>query len=137
MTTQEKNKAVVTKFNKGFIEGGDQKVFDEIISPEFINHTAPVGVPKGPEGVQYFFNNFLKSAFPGLRVVIHDQVAEGDKVTTRKAFHAEHKGEFMGISPTNNPVVMDVIDIIHLKDGKFIEHWNILDWQSVIQQIQG
>jgi predicted ester cyclase len=136
MSLQEKNKSTVARFNKGFIEGGDQKIFDEIISPEFVNQTAPPGVPKGPEGVQYFFNHFLKPAFPDLKVVIHDQLAEGDRVTTRKSFHATHKGEFMGIPATNKPIVIDVMDIIRLKDNKFVEHWNVADIGSVIQQIQ-
>jgi predicted SnoaL-like aldol condensation-catalyzing enzyme len=30
---------------------------------------------------------------------------------------------------------MEVIDIIRLKDGKFVDHWNVPDWQAVIQQI--
>ena len=57
MTTSEQNKATVTRFNKEFIEKGDMKAFSEIIAPEFINQTAPPGVPKGPEGVMYFFNH--------------------------------------------------------------------------------
>ena len=77
----------------------------------------------------------LKPSFPDLKVVIHDQVAEGDKVTTRKSFHATHKGDFFGVLATDKPVVMDVIDIIRLKDGKFIEHWGILDMNSVMAQI--
>ena len=32
---------------------------------------------------------------------------------------------------------MEVIDIIKLRDGKFIEHWGILDMQSVMAQITG
>lgn len=136
MSIQEINKNTVIRFNKEFIEGGFKKAFDEIIAPGFINHTAPAGIPKGPEGVLYFFNNFLKPAFPDLKVVIHDQVAEGDKVTTRKQFNCTHMGEFMGIAPTGKPVIINVIDIITLKDGKFTEHWNVADLGSVIQQIQ-
>jgi predicted ester cyclase len=135
--TQEQNKAIVTRVNKEFIEGGNMNTFDELFATSFINHTAPEGSPKGPEGVIYFFNHFLKPAFPDLKVEIHDQVAEGDKVTTRKSFHATHKGEFFGIPATNKKVVMDVIDIIRLKNGKFAEHWGILDMSSVIAQISG
>lgn len=135
--TAEQNKAIVTKMNKEFIEGGSMSVFNEIFAPDFINHTAPPGSPKGPDGVVYFFNHLLKPAFPDLKVVIHDQVAEGNKVTTRKSFHATHKGEFFGVPASNKPVVMDVIDIITLRDGKFIEHWGALDMQSVMMQITG
>ena len=61
MSTAEQNKATVTRFNKEFIEGGDMNVFNEIIAPDFINQTAPLGVPKGPEGIMYFFNHFFKT----------------------------------------------------------------------------
>ena len=135
MNTQDQNKAIVARFNKEFIQGGDMNAFGEIISPDFINQTAPPGVPKGPEGVLYFFNHFLKPAFPDLTVEIYDQVAEGDKVTTRKAFHATHTGEFMGVPATNKKVVMDVIDILRLRDNRLVEHWGVLDFQSVMAQL--
>ena len=133
--TPQQNKEIVTRFNKGFIEDGDISVFNEIIAPDFINHTAPEGSPKGPEGVIYFFNHLLKPSFPDLKVIIHDQVAEDDKVTTRKSFHATHTGTFFGIKASNKPVVMDVIDIIKLRNAQFVEHWGILDMQSVLTQI--
>ena len=136
MSTAEQNKATVTRFKKEFIEGGDMNVFNEIIATDFINQTAPQGVPKGPEGVMYFFNHFLKPAFPDLKVVIHDQVAERDKVTTRKSFYCTHTGEFLGVPATGKPIVMDVIDIIRLRDGKFVEHWNVADWQAIMTQLQ-
>lgn len=133
--TVEQNKAIVTRINKEFIEGGNVNAVYEIFAPDFINQTAPPGSPQGPEAIIYFFNHLLKPAFPDLKVVIHDQVAEGDKVTTRKSFHATHKGEFFGVPPTNKKVVMDVIDIVRLRDGKFVEHWGILDMQNLMQQI--
>jgi len=133
--TPEQNKATVARFNKEFIEEGNVESFNEIISPEFVNQTAPPGVPKGPEGVMYYFNHFLRPAFPGLKVEIQRQVAENDVVTTHKVFHAVHKGEFMGIPATGREITMEVMDIIRLKDGKFVEHWNVLDWQHVIKQL--
>jgi len=133
--TTEQNKAVVVRMNKEFIEGGNLNAVNEILDPSFINHTAPAGSPKGPEGVIYFFNHLLRPAFPDLKVVIHDQVAEGNKVTTRKSFHATHKGEFFGIPATGKTVVMDVMDMITLRDGKFIEHWGIMDMNNVMAQL--
>jgi steroid delta-isomerase-like uncharacterized protein len=131
----QQNKALVTRFNKEFIEEGNMQSFNEIIDKDFINHSAPHGAPKGAEGVLYFFNQILKQAFTDLKVVIHDQVAEEDKVTTRKTFYARHKGDFFGIPASDKKVVMEIIDIIRLQDGKFVEHWNVLDWQNVITQI--
>lgn len=132
----EQNKELVLRFNKEFIENQSMQAFKELIAPDFVNQTAPPGVPKGREGVLYFFNEFLRPAFPDLTVQIYDQVAEGDKVATRKAFHATHKGAFLGVRASNKTVVIPVIDIVRLRDRQFIEHWNVLDMQSIMIQIQ-
>ena len=131
------NKAIVRRFNKEFIQEGNMDSFNELISPDFINRTAPPGPPVGPEGVVYFFNHLLKPSFTNFTVQIHDQVPEGDKVTNRKTFHATHTADFFGVPASGKKVVMDVIDIIRLKDGKFVEHWGILDMQGLMAQITG
>jgi len=135
MSVSEKNKATVRRFNKEFIEKGDVDSFTEIIDSSFVNHTAPPRAPQGPEGVLYFFNHLLKPAFPDLVVSINDQVAENDKVTTYKTFMGTHQAEFFGVPASGKKVLMEVIDIIRLKDGKFTDHWSVVDWQGVIQQI--
>src|SRR5436190_19696583 len=131
----EQNKVIVRRVNKEFIEGGNVNTVYEIFASEFINYTAPPGSPQGPDAVIYFFNQLLKPAFPDLKVEIHDMIAEGDKVTTRKSFHATHKGNFFGVPPTNKKVVMEVIDIIQLRNGKFTGHWGILDMQGLMAQL--
>jgi predicted ester cyclase len=136
MTTEE-NKAIVDRVNKEFIECGNMGTFNEIFAEDFVNHTAPPGSPNNRDGVIYFFNHLLKPAFPDLKVEIHDMVAESDKVTTRKSFYATHKGAFFGIQPTNKNVVIEVIDIIQLRDGKYIGHWGILDLHSLMSQLTG
>lgn len=135
VSSAKRNKAIVTRFNEEFIEHGDLNSFNEIIAPEFLNQTAPHGVPKGPEGVLYFFNHFLKAAFPVITVEILRQVAENDMVTTHKIFHTTHEGDFMDIPATGKKVTMEIMDIIRLKDGKFVDHWNVIDWQNVINQL--
>src|SRR4029077_9887733 len=95
----------------------------------------PPGSPENREGVIYFFNHLLKPAFPDLKVEIHDMIAEGDKVTTRKSFHASHKGEFFGVQPTGKIVIMEIIDIIQLREGKYIGHWGILDLYGLMAQL--
>ncbi|GAA4404109.1 hypothetical protein GCM10023187_20960 [Nibrella viscosa] len=133
--TTEQNKVLVRWINKEFIEGGNLQTFNEIFAEDFVNYTAPPGSPQNRDGVVYFFNHLLKPAFPDLTVEIHEMIAEGDKVITRKSFHATHKGEFFGVQPTHKEVVMDVIDIIQLRDGKYIGHWGILDVHRLLAQL--
>jgi predicted ester cyclase len=109
--------------------------FYEIIAPDIINRTVPSGVPKGPEWVMYFFNNFLQPAFPDLPVELQRQVAENDVVTTHKVFHVSYKGDFMGIPGNGKNITVELMDIIRLENGKFVEYRNVPDWQQVISQL--
>lgn len=136
MTTEE-NKTLVRRMNKEYIEGGNLDTVYELMAADFVNHTAPPGSPTGPEAIIFFFSQLMRPGFPDLTVEIHDMIAEGDKVTTRKSFHATHKGDFFGVPPTNKKVVIDVIDIIQLRDGKFIGHWGVMDMQGLMAQLNG
>ena len=133
--TAEQNKAIVTRINKEYIEGRNEAIVYDILADDFINHAAPPDSPRGPQAIIWFFDTVLRPAFPDIKVVIHDQVAEGDKVTTRKSFHATHKGTFFGVPATNKAVVIDVIDIIRVQDGKFKEHWGVVDTPGLMAQI--
>ncbi len=132
MTT---NKAAVVRFNREVIQGGDETAARELLAPTFVDRTAPAGVPPGPEGMLYAFNQVLRPAFPDLTVTIQEQVAEGDKVTTRKTISGTHRGALFGIAPTNRPVRIDVIDIVRLENGRYVEHWGINSMASVIASL--
>lgn len=134
-TTIEQNKKTVIRFNKEFIEQGNINSFQELVDDNVINHSAPPGSPKGPESMLYFLQNILRKGFPDMKVEIFDQVAEGDRVTTRKAIHATHLGEFMGIPASNRKVTIHVIDIIRLRNGKYIEHWGASNLGEIVAQI--
>ena len=76
-------------------------------------------VPKGKDGMWNTFANVLHPAFPDLTVEIHDQIAEGDRVTTRKTICGTHKGAVMGVAPTGRAVTIDVIDVPELVMNAF------------------
>ena len=134
-TTIEQNKTAVLRFNKEFIEQGNLNSFNELVAHDVVNHSAPVGTPQGPDSMLYFLQNVLRKGFPDMKVEIFDQIAEGDRVTTRKAIHATHLGEFMGIPASNKKVTINVIDIIRLRDGKYVEHWGMSNLADIITQI--
>ena len=60
----------------------------------------------------------LRRAFPDLTVTIHDQV------------------EFLGVAPTGKSVEFSVIDILKLRDGKYIEHWACADMLGLLGQLR-
>lgn len=133
--TTEQNKAIVTRFNRECIEQTNLASFKEILAADCINHAAPSGSANGADSMINFLSNVLKPGFPDLKVTILDQVAEGDKVVTRKEIRGTHTGSFMGVPPSNKAVVLKVIDIIRLRDGQYVEHWASSNLHEVLAEI--
>lgn len=129
-------KNVVRRFNTEVIEEGRRSSFEELMAPNFVNRSAPLDAPNGPESMWHTFENVLRPALGNLQVHIHEQVCEGELVTTRKSVTGTHSGVLMGIAPTGRGVSIDVIDIVRIRDGRYVEHWGINTLASVLAQLQ-
>lgn len=129
------NKDVVRRFNIEVIQNGDEAAFRALMAPDFINHAAPPGTPNGPESMWNTFQNVLRPALSELTVTIHDQIAEGDKVTTRKTISGIHTGPLLGIAATGRSVSIDVIDIVRVCDGRYAEHWGLNTLSAVLSTL--
>lgn len=92
-------------------------------------------MPNGPESFYFFLVEVLRKGFPDLKVEILEQTAERDLVTTRKQITATHAGEIFGIRPIGKKVVIDIIDIIRLENGKYAEHWGQSNFTDVLKQL--
>lgn len=132
-TTQ--NKQIVVQFNRECIEQGRQKSFEQLLSDQVINHSAPAGMPPGRESFYPFLKNVLHKGFSDLSVEILEQVAERDLVATRKKIRGLHTGEIFGIAPSGKAIEIDVIDIIRLQDGRYVEHWGQSNFEAVLRQL--
>ena len=136
-STADRNKAVVRRFNARVIEALDETAFREIMAPHFVNRSAPPGAPTGPEGMWHTFANIIHPGLSDLKVDIEDQVAEGDRVVTRKTIRGTHTGTLMGIPPTGRAVTISVIDIVRLEDGRYAEHWSVNTLPALLAQLRG
>jgi len=129
----EDNKAPIRRFVEEVQSGNNIDLVDEICSPEFVNHSAPPGIPADREGIKIVTAMF-RGAFPDSYFTVEDMVAEGDKVVTRKTFHGTHEGEFMGMPPSGRAVSMGLIDIVRISGGRVVEHWSMGDTLGMMQQ---
>jgi len=134
-TRIENNKAVVRRFNQEVIEQGDIGSFNALIDPNFINRSAPAGMDKGPQGMIWFFNEILRPALPDITVTIHQQNAEAELVTTRKTISGTHTSSLLGVPATNKLISIEVIDIVRVRDGKYLEHWGITSLSEVLASL--
>jgi predicted ester cyclase len=132
----EANKEVVRRFNLEVIQNGNAESFRELMAPDFVNRTAHPGMPSGPESMWNTFQNVLRPALSGLTVVIHEQIAEKDLVTTRKTISGIHTGPLLGIAATGKAVEIAVIDIVRVRGGQYVEHWGINTLQSLLEHLK-
>lgn len=131
----ETNKTIVKRFVEEYQGENDSNVLYETVSPELVNRTPMFpNAPGGPIEVKAIFDMF-RAAFDDFAVEILDQLAEGDKVVTYKAFSGVHNGDFMGIAPTGTAVRFTVIDIVRLRGGQFVEHWGMVDQLGLLRQL--
>ena len=131
-TDLERNKAAVVRFNRDVIERGDEAAAAELLDPEFVNRTAPPGVNPGPDGMISFLVRVLRPALAELSVEIHDQIAETDRVVTRKTIRGVHRGPLLGVEATGKRVAIEVIDIVRLRNGRYLEHWGSNNLPAVL-----
>ena len=125
-------KDVVRRFNLDVIERGNRAAFEALMLPSFVNRTALSGAADGPESMWQTFDRVLRPALSDLRVEIHDQVAEGAKVTSRKTIRGRHTGTLLGVAATGRDVAIDVIDIVRVEDGRYAEHWGVNTLAAVL-----
>jgi steroid delta-isomerase-like uncharacterized protein len=133
----EENKAKVRQFLEEAFGQGKVEVVDEVLDPDFVCHdpNSETGEIRGAETVKgevgYFHN-----AFPDFSWVVEDQVAEGDRVTSRYTMSGTHQGEFFGVPGTGNRVEISGINIDRFDEsGKLVEEWASYDLLGGMHQM--
>jgi predicted ester cyclase len=129
MSIEEMNKAArqqwVERINARDFEGAFQ-----LLGPEFVSQGRLTSVD---EVRQLFEMRF--AGFPDMHTVSLQMVAEGDLLVDRMQVEGTNTGSFMGMPPTGKHAVWTFVDIVRFKDGLMVEHWNVGDNLSLMQQL--
>ena len=104
-------------------------VVSDLFSPSHAlrDNNSP-GSSVGPEAYRMQVAMYV-AAFPDLRITIEDTVAEKDKFVASWTLSGTHKGEIMGIRPTNRKVSVEGITIHYLANGKIID--SNISWDAL------
>ena len=98
-------------------------------------HGFPPNLPTNKEGFKQFIY-LLWNAFPDIRITFEDIIVEGNKVVCRYNLAGTHKGEFVGLQPTNKQFRVNGMTVFYFSDAKVIERWNLVDMMSLIEQLK-
>ena len=133
MSTEE-NKAKVRRLIEEFINKGNLAVADEIFVTNFVDHSPAAGTTPDRQDIKQYIT-MLHSAFPDFHCAVEDLIAEGNRVVVRLTCRGTHRGELMGISPTDRQVNVTGISILHFAGGKIEERWNNTGNLGIMQQL--
>ncbi|GAA1670154.1 ester cyclase [Kribbella sp. NPDC056951] len=130
----EQNKALIRRFVEEVQNGKDFDAYDELNAPDFVNLSSPPGVPPDRDSGKVFLQAFAE-AYPDATFTIDDMIAEGDQVVTKKTMSGTNTGDFGGVPATGKHVTVQYVDIMTVRDGQIIQHWNVLDQLSWLTQL--
>jgi steroid delta-isomerase-like uncharacterized protein len=131
---EQANLAAMNRIYDEVVNQGKLEVFDELVSPDMVEHEKLPGFEPNREGVKQWFQ-MMHTAFPDLQFQVDDIFAAGDKVVARITMNGTQQGEFMGIKPTGKTIAVKAIDIVRFDNGKLVEHWGVTDAMSMMQQL--
>ncbi len=116
------------------VMSGNLDAFDEILTPNFVDHDpAPTQGP-GPAGLESFFKE-QRTAFRDLKVTPVHAVPTDDHLAIAYTIEGTHNGPLMGIPPTGKRIKVRGMQIARYENGKIAERWGSSDQLGMLEQI--
>jgi steroid delta-isomerase-like uncharacterized protein len=136
--TATDNESVSRRIIEEGFNKGNLGIADELIAPDAVDHdpTTPPHLRnlRGPELFRQAVSMY-RSAFPDLQITVEDTISQGDKVVLRWRSEGTHRGELMGLAPTNTKGSVTGITIDRFENGKVVETWTEWDNLGLARQI--
>jgi predicted ester cyclase len=123
VTSEEENKTLARHLMEAVWKQGVLDVVDEILTPDFVDHSLLPGQASSREGYKQSAAEFY-AAFSFADLTIEAQIAEGDMVVTRFSTRCIQRGEFLGVPPSGEVGTYSTIRINRIVGGKITDEWS-------------
>ena len=133
-TRLETMKHLVEAHYTAAINDQNLELVDQQLTSGFIDHGMPPGTPLGPGPTKEWLAN-LKTAFPDLAVQTDDILAEGDLVAVRATWTGTHRGEFLGLAPTDRRITFTGAVFWRLEGELLAERWAFIDRSELMRRL--
>jgi steroid delta-isomerase-like uncharacterized protein len=130
------NKAAARRLYEEAFAQGKTEVVDEVLEADFVCHdpNSETGEIRGAQTIKGEIDYF-RNAVPDLFWHVEDQLAEGDKVTTRYTLGGTHQGEFFGVPGSGKRIEISGINVDRFDEsGKMVEEWASYDLLGAMRQ---
>jgi predicted ester cyclase len=117
----EKNKHVVKEYVKNIINTGEVDAISNYLSLDYIevhnNVKKKISIQEAKMNVKGY-----RVTYPDFKVIINQQIAEGDWVVSCCTVSGTHLGVWMNITPTGKKVEYSGVIVDKIVNGKIAEH---------------
>jgi predicted ester cyclase len=117
-------------------DAGDLDAFDDLLHPDAIVH-APRGLSTTSRDDEKAVWRDALAAMPDLRHDVQEVVVDGDVEMARVVVTGTMAASFGGVEGSGRSFHMDQAVIVHLRDGKIEEAWEIADVGELERQTHG
>ena len=128
------NIAIVRSFIDDVYNAGQMDRLNELVGDRYLHDDPLTGEVLGRDALRDLVQE-QRRAFPDMTITVEDIGAAGDRVYTRWVARGTHKGEFMGVSPTNRRGEVRGMSVDRVVNGKIVEHQEVFDTLALFQII--
>lgn len=115
-------------------DAGEFGSFDDFLHPDVVVH-APMGLStEGSEAEKEVWRD-ARRAMPDIRHDIQEVISDGSTIAARAVVTGTLKGDFAGITANGRSFKVDQGVFAHVRGGKIIEAWEIVDTASLLRQL--
>jgi predicted ester cyclase len=131
----EANKALVRRFFQDFDSVGLQQALDNNAGTDVIVHNPALSREPLSGAAWAAAVSQILPAFPDLRHMIADVLAEGYTVCVRGTDRYTHRGEFQGILPTGREITISFMAMFRIQNRRIAEIWVEADIVGLLGQL--
>lgn len=125
--------AVMREYLERTWNAHDLAGFERYVSRDVKFHP-PRGGTKGYDDYLAMARHFLH-AFPDLRFVIEQTIAQGELAAAQIRIQGTHGGEWRGVHPTGRRIDVAGRPWCRVRDGKVVEFWSNFDEAHILRQL--
>lgn len=115
------NDARVKYFYETVVSAHQLDVLSDFIAADCIVKTGEATVPIGVDGMREHLVA-VRRTYPDYTMKIIRQYTDGDYVISEFVMTGTHRGNFLGITPTDKVLSITGVDIDRVVNGKIVEH---------------
>lgn len=117
------------------VAGGETRLVEQLIHPDYVNHEAEGERARGPAGAAAT-SEWLRSCFGELSFEVERILVDGDMGAAYVTMGGTHEGGLPpGAPATHKPFAVKHVHLFRFaEDGRALEHWAVRDDLGLVMQ---